>query len=78
MAIQEDMAEEIIPKNKGINSDIEVVEKISLNSTSPAIEIAGIPNKKENLADELLSKPDNSEVVIVIPERETPGIRART
>ena len=46
------------------------------NSTKAAIEIAGIPMRKENLAASLLSQPDKSAMEIVAPERDTPGIIA--
>ena len=41
-----------------------------------AIEIAGMPNRKENFAASVLSHPDNRAVVIVTPDLETPGIIA--
>ena len=43
------------------------------NSTSPEIEIAGIPTRKESLAAVFLSIPENKAEVNVIPDLETPG-----
>ena len=51
--------------------------KEEMNSTIAAREIAGIPNKNENLAASLLSQPDNRAVDIVTPDLDTPGIIAR-
>ena len=50
--------------------------KTSFNSTKPAIEIAGIPSKKVNLAASSRFHPFSIELVKVTPERETPGKRA--
>ena len=44
-----------------------------MNSTIAAIDIAGIPKRKENLAASALSQPDKRAVEIVIPDLETPG-----
>ena len=66
------------PKIKGKTSIKDEEETISLNSIIPEIEIAGIPNKNENLAAELRSKPINIADVIVIPDLDTPGISAST
>ena len=55
-------------KPKELNS---LKEKI--NSTIPAIEIAGMPRRKENFAASTLSQPDIRAVEIVIPDLETPG-----
>ena len=44
-----------------------------MNSTIAAIEIAGKPKRKENLAASRLSHPDIRAVDIVIPDLETPG-----
>ena len=38
-----------------------------------ANKIAGIPNRKENLAASPLSQPNNRPVEIVMPDLETPG-----
>ena len=51
--------------------------KEEINSTIAAIEIAGMPKRKENLAASLLSQPDTKAVEIVTPDLETPGIIAR-
>ena len=47
--------------------------KEEINSTIAAIEIAGIPKRKENLAASPLSHPDIRALEIVIPDLETPG-----
>ena len=39
--------------------------------------ITGIDNKKENLTDKDLDKPINNAAVMVIPERDVPGIKAK-
>ena len=44
-----------------------------MNSTIAAIEMAGIPKRKENFAASLLSQPEIKAVEIVIPDLETPG-----
>ena len=44
-----------------------------INSTIAAIEIAGIPKRKENLAASLLSHPDIRALEIVTPDLDTPG-----
>ena len=44
-----------------------------INSTIAAIEIAGIPKRKENFAASLLSHPDIRALEIVTPDLETPG-----
>ena len=41
------------------------------------IAIAGIDNKKENLTDKDLDRPINSAAVMVMPERDVPGIKAK-
>ena len=51
--------------------------KEQINSTIAAKEIAGIPNRKENLAMSSLFQPDKRPVEIVIPDLETPGNIAR-
>ena len=44
-----------------------------INSTIAAIEIAGIPKRKENFAASALSHPDIKALEIVTPDLETPG-----
>ena len=44
-----------------------------MNSTIAAIEIAGIPKRKENFAESTLSQPATKAVEIVTPDLETPG-----
>ena len=47
------------------------------NLTMAAPKMMGVASKNENLAAPSLFKPISSPVVIVIPERETPGMIAR-
>ena len=44
-----------------------------MNSTKAAIEMAGIPKRKENFAASPLSQPDIRAVEIVTPDLEIPG-----
>ena len=44
-----------------------------VNSKIDDKNIAGRPRRKENLTESSFSQPNNKEIVIVIPERETPG-----
>ena len=65
------------PTKRGKNGN-----KLSLfielkNSTKATNEIAGIPRRKEKLAASFLSKPVNSAIEIVAPDRDTPGIIAK-
>ena len=39
--------------------------------------MTGIDNKKENLTDKDLDNPIKSAAVMVIPERDVPGIKAK-
>ena len=48
-----------------------------INSTIAAIEIAGMPKRKENFAASFLSQPDIKAVEIVMPDLETPGTIAK-
>ena len=48
-----------------------------MNSKIAEIEIAGIPNRKENFAASTLFHPDIKAVEIVTPDLETPGIMAK-
>ena len=59
-------------KPKELNS---LKEKI--NSTIAAIEIAGMPKRKENFAASPLSQPATRAVEMVTPDLETPGIIAK-
>ena len=74
--INEVIADEQIPITKGITS-LKVNEPIApFNSTIPERVIAGMPSKKVNFAADCLSQPVIKAVVIVIPDLETPGIKA--
>ena len=50
--------------------------KEEINSTIAERKIAGMPNRKENLAASPLSQPDIRAVEIVTPDLEKPGIIA--
>ena len=58
-------------------SKVEEVRHKLNNSTIPAIEIAGIPTRKESLAAVFLSIPENNAEVKVTPDLDTPGNSAR-
>ena len=73
----EEKKEDIIPIKVGRISITDDVLNIVNNSTSPEIEIAGIPTKNESLAAVFLSIPENNADVKVIPDLETPGNIAR-
>ena len=49
----------------------------SKNSVNADNDIAGILSKKEYWAASFLSYPENSAILIVDPERDTPGIIAK-
>ena len=78
IASQDTTAAEQIPTKTGKTPPTLGSEKASFNSTNPAIVMAGIPNKKEKRAASALFHPSNSDAVSVLPERETPGIKAST
>ena len=73
IANKEDTNVVIIPKISGkkLNELNSLKEKI--NSTIAAIEIAGIPRRKKNLAASPRSQPVTNAVEIVTPDLETPG-----
>ena len=58
---------------RGKNPNEEDSLKEDMNSTIAARDIAGIPNRKENLAASPLSQPEIRAVERVIPDLETPG-----
>ena len=61
------------PTKRGETPNEKKSSKEEINSTIAAIEIAGIPNRKENLAASPLSHPDIRALEIVTPDLETPG-----
>ena len=61
-------------RGKKLNEENSLKEEI--NSTIAAKEIAGMPNRKENLAASPRSQPDTKADEIVTPDREIPGIIA--
>ena len=77
MANIEEKKDDKIPINIGrISMADNVLNKVN-NSTSPEIEIAGIPTKKDSLADVFRSTPEINAEVKVIPDLETPGNKAK-
>ena len=76
IAINEDKNVVKRPTKKGREPNEKISLNEEINSTIAAREIAGIPNRKENLAASLLSHPDIRAKEIVIPDLETPGIMA--
>ena len=73
IANNEDKKEVEIPKNNGKNLNEKNSSKEEMNSTIAAIDIAGMPKIKENLAASTLSQPVTKAVEIVMPDLETPG-----
>ena len=67
----------INPTKRGRNGNVDNWFIELRNSTKAANEIAGIPRRKENFAASFLSQPDISNIEIVAPERDTPGIIAK-
>ena len=73
IAIKEDKNVVKRPTKKGRKPNEKISLNEEINSTIAAREIAGIPNRKENLAASFLSHPDIRAQEIVIPDLETPG-----
>ena len=73
MANKEDRNVVVRPTIRGRKLNEKNSSKEKINSTIAAIEIAGIPKRKENFAASPLSQPDNRAVEIVTPDLETPG-----
>ena len=73
IANNEDKNDVVSPAIRGKKPIKENSLKEKKNSLIAAIEIAGIPNIKENFAASTLSQPDTKAVEIVIPDLETPG-----
>ena len=63
----------VSPKTRGKKLNEENLSKEEMNSTIAAIEIAGMPKIKENLAASTLSQPVTKAVEIVMPDLEMPG-----
>ena len=77
IANNEDKNVVVRPTIRGKKLNEENALKEEMNSTIAAKEIAGMPKRKENLAESLLPQPDNRAVEIVTPDLETPGKIAR-
>ena len=73
IASKEDKNAVIRPTKRGRKPNEKKSSKEEKNSTIAAIEIAGIPKRKENFAASLLSHPDIRALEIVTPDLETPG-----
>ena len=65
------------PTIRGKKLDEKISLKEEINSTIAAIEMAGMPKRKENFAASLRSQPVTRAVEIVIPDLETPGKTAK-
>ena len=63
----------IRPTKRGRKPNAKKSLKEEINSTIAAIDMAGIPKRKENFAASPLSHPDIRALEIVIPDLETPG-----
>ena len=61
------------PTKRGRKPNEKKSLKEEINSTIAAREIAGSPNRKENLTASALSHPDIRALEIVTPDLETPG-----
>ena len=77
MANKEDKNAVVRPIIRGRKLNEENSLKEEMNSTTAAIEMAGIPNRKENFAASPLSQPDARAVDKVTPDLDTPGITAK-
>ena len=77
IANTEEKKDEMMPIIIGIISITDNTLNKENNSTSPEIETAGIPIRKESLAAVFLSIPENKAEVRVIPDLETPGNKAK-
>tara|TARA_B100000161_G_scaffold206474_1_gene151554 strand:- start:210 stop:449 length:240 start_codon:yes stop_codon:yes gene_type:complete len=78
IANKEEKNVEIRLNIRGVNPNEDNSLNEEINSTIAEIEIAGIPNRKENLAASVLSQPDIRAVEIVTPDLEKPGKIAST
>ena len=77
IANKEDKNVVIKPTKTGKKPNKKKSLKEEINSTIAAIEMAGMPKIKENLAASTLSQPDTNAVEIVTPDLEMPGKIAR-
>ena len=73
IANKEDRNVVIRPTKRGRKPSEKKSSNEEINSTIAAIEIAGIPKRKENFAASLLSHPDIRALEIVTPDLEKPG-----
>ena len=73
IANKEDKNVVIRPTKRGRKPNEKNSSKEEINSTIAAIEMAGMPKIKENLAASTLSQPVTKAVEIVMPDLETPG-----
>ena len=73
IASNEDTNVEARPTIRGKIVNAEKSFKEVMNSKIAAMEMAGIPKRKENFAASTLSQPVTKAVEIVTPDLETPG-----
>ena len=73
IANKEDANVVIKPIKRGKKPNAKKSLKEEINSTIAAIQIAGIPKRKENFAASPISQPDIRALEIVTPDLETPG-----
>ena len=73
IANKEDKNVVMRPTKRGRKPNEKKSSKEEKNSTLAAIEMAGIPKRKEKFAASLLSHPDIKALEIVTPDLETPG-----
>ena len=71
------MADRLVPQKMSSHEICTGELLSSMVSSKLAARISGMDSKKENRAEAFRLIPINSAAVIVIPEREVPGIRAR-
>ena len=77
IANQETRAEETIPTSNGNAPPVAGAENASFSSTKPARLMAGMPKRNEKRAASERFQPSKRAAVRVLPDRETPGIKAR-
>ena len=73
IANNEDKNVVVRPTTRGKKLNETNLLKDEINSTILAIEIAGMPKRKENLTASFLSQPETRAVEIVTPDLDTPG-----
>ena len=77
MASHDTRAELAIPTSRGRAPPANGSAKASFSSTKPAMVMAGMPSRNEKRAASERFQPSSRAAVRVLPERDTPGTRAR-